>query len=594
MTMVALLFEPSIHWIGVTVFITKISIENFRGISTLEWSPPHGLVALVGPGDSCKTSILDAMELALSPRWNPTLSDNDFFQCNTELTIKIEVTVGNLPEALLDVRKFGLHLRGITDSGDIADEPAESDEPALTIRFLLDSEMEPTWTVINDRLEEPRTISARDRSEIGLAQIGGQPNTQFTWNRGSAIMAATSTQEHVNRILADAQRAMRKAVSELSMTDLQVGIEAASDAAVKMGAGQVARNLGALMSADSNGIRGATISLHSDGVPIDRSGLGTRRLVAIGLQELAVRPGAIILVDEIESGLEPYRLRHLIRVLRERSAEPDSSGAVSIAQTFLTTHSPVTLEELGAGAIHVVRRLDSGEIMVCAVDESLQSVVRSSPESFLARRILVCEGKTELGLITGIAAAWTIAHDGQSLAHMGVVLSHGAGAETGIRAVKFNGLGYPVLVFADSDIPLNPTAPDLESLGISSALWGGKMATETRISIDLPWTGFIELYAGTVENFSEESVRTTVAAQIGGSAASGSDPQSWLSDGIAESEIRTGFASAAKSKSWFKRINFGIGLGELIVRHWEYLRDTPLMETLNSIEHWVYDGDITG
>lgn len=50
--------------------IVKLSVENFRGIQELEWTPERRpLCCLIGHGDSGKSTVLDAIEAALSSRW---------------------------------------------------------------------------------------------------------------------------------------------------------------------------------------------------------------------------------------------------------------------------------------------------------------------------------------------------------------------------------------------------------------------------------------------------------------------------------------------------------------------------------------------
>jgi AAA ATPase domain len=48
--------------------IRHISIKNFRGIQKMDWALHSQIVCLVGAGDSTKSTILDAIEYALSPR----------------------------------------------------------------------------------------------------------------------------------------------------------------------------------------------------------------------------------------------------------------------------------------------------------------------------------------------------------------------------------------------------------------------------------------------------------------------------------------------------------------------------------------------
>ncbi|PTL37066.1 hypothetical protein CLG94_00610 [Candidatus Methylomirabilis limnetica] len=45
-----------------------IEIETLEGIKVLQWVPSSAVNCLIGPGDSTKTTVLDAVELCLNPR----------------------------------------------------------------------------------------------------------------------------------------------------------------------------------------------------------------------------------------------------------------------------------------------------------------------------------------------------------------------------------------------------------------------------------------------------------------------------------------------------------------------------------------------
>src|SRR5690554_800434 len=92
--------------------IKHIKIANYRGIKHLDWSIRTPVACLIGPGDSTKSTILDAIEKALSPYWNVAFEDSDFYQADTSNPIEITITVIQIPEALLTEQKFGLYLRG--------------------------------------------------------------------------------------------------------------------------------------------------------------------------------------------------------------------------------------------------------------------------------------------------------------------------------------------------------------------------------------------------------------------------------------------------------------------------------------------------
>ncbi|MGH9542808.1 MAG: AAA family ATPase [Terriglobales bacterium] len=64
--------------------IRQITIHNFRSIRQLTWQPAPGLNCLVGHGDSGKSTVLDAIELVLSPaRRQIGLTDADVFTSST-------------------------------------------------------------------------------------------------------------------------------------------------------------------------------------------------------------------------------------------------------------------------------------------------------------------------------------------------------------------------------------------------------------------------------------------------------------------------------------------------------------------------------
>jgi ribose 1,5-bisphosphokinase PhnN len=134
--------------------IRHIQIERFRGIRQMEWRVGGNFVCLVGPGDSTKTTILDAIEFALSPRWNIPFDDSDFYDTDTSAPIVITVTVGDLPEEFKSDARYGYLARGWTANGDLHDEPAEDDEMVLSIQLRVDRSLEQSWTVVNDRNPE--------------------------------------------------------------------------------------------------------------------------------------------------------------------------------------------------------------------------------------------------------------------------------------------------------------------------------------------------------------------------------------------------------------------------------------------------------
>ena len=111
--------------------IRKIEIQNFRGIKELVWLPSAGINCLIGPGDSGKSSILDAIDYCVGSRRNIQFTDADFHGLDVEQPIRILVTIGELDDALKNMDVYGLYVRGFdARSGEIEDEPEKEAETA--------------------------------------------------------------------------------------------------------------------------------------------------------------------------------------------------------------------------------------------------------------------------------------------------------------------------------------------------------------------------------------------------------------------------------------------------------------------------------
>lgn len=74
--------------------IRKISISYFRGIRSLEWLSDIALCFIIGPDDSGKSTILDAIEASLSSRWF-SFVESDFFGADTA-TLIVDTRMLNL------------------------------------------------------------------------------------------------------------------------------------------------------------------------------------------------------------------------------------------------------------------------------------------------------------------------------------------------------------------------------------------------------------------------------------------------------------------------------------------------------------------
>jgi len=560
--------------------IRKLEIDRFRGIKHLQWLPASSIVCLLGPGDSAKTTILDAIELCLGTRRAATFSDADFFNGQPTEPISIIATVGCLPSALLAEDKYGLNLRGWSPTGVLNDEPEAEDEPVLSIAFTIDDSYEPSWTVINDRLVEGRHFPARDRELLGLSRLGAEIDRHFSWSRGSVLNRATEDLSEVNKLVAEAHREARKAIADAPLAKLKEIAVKAQAAATQMGV-RVTGVYRPGLEAGGVVVGSSQLSLHQDDIPIRASGLGSRRLNALALQSMSLQQDPSILVDEVESGLEPHRLRHLVTKLRKAAGER--------GQTILTTHSVIPLQELASNFLYIVRR-DQGEVTVRQLGKKLQKTVRGSTEAMLGRRILVCEGKTEVGLCRGMASVWETRHAEIPFAHTGTALTSGNGAEAPEMAERLAHLGFAIGLLRDSDVQLSAVQSErLDALGVVVFAWPDQLSVEERVSLDVEWHTLQEIISLAAADEPDRSVLDLISAGLPANPVLETlSIDSWLSDSVSEEQIRLAFGRVAKKKPWFKRIDKGEALGEAIIVDLLTNEDTPLATTLRAVGDWVY------
>src|SRR5690606_1952985 len=127
-----------------------------------------------------------------------------------------------------------------------------------------------------------------------------------------------------------------------------------------------------------------------------------------------------------------------------------------------------------------------------AIADSVQGKIRLGAETFLAPKIVVCEGATEAGLLRGLDDFW-IAQNKSSFAYQGIAVFDAKGAKN-IREIATNlrELAYTTAVLADSDAPEQFSDADADELlrgGTTVIKWDGALSLEERVFADLPWPG---------------------------------------------------------------------------------------------------------
>lgn len=565
--------------------IRRLGIQNFRGINQLEWNLPNEKTfCLIGKGDSTKTTVLEAIRCAFSPQWNHAFYDSDFYQCNTDNSIQIEVVIGDLLAEFCAEQKYGAHLRGWDIKAfRLKDEPDDGDEHVLSIRLSVSKDLEPKWKVVTDRNPNGIDFKAADRAKVGVGFIGTYSEKQLTWAAGTALAKITES-DNLNESLVEATRAARSSLdSQRELVLKKFDAAAAKSELVAKGLGvPIGHEYKAHLDLSAISIRIGGLTLHDGDIPLRQLGLGSKRMLLCGIQQEGLEDQHITLFDEVEYGLEPHRVARLIKHIGE-----DQKG-----QYFLTTHSPTVLRELSVEQLYVLHKEDAGVRVVAAAGKALdglniQGHIRSSAEAFLSRKVIVCEGATEVGFLRGMDDLW-VAEGRLPFSYLGVVSldAHGASKVKNL-AIGFKALHYDVMVFADGDAQKQFSDQDAAELNedeIGVVMWSDSLSIEQRAMVDLPWEQVLAGVALAKElGFPvHDQVRSKLNIQYDEAIDKWQDSD----------ELRKAIGGAAKSSGWFKSIANGELWAQAVSPAFSdaAFLQTEFVTKLEQIRTWVEDG----
>jgi putative ATP-dependent endonuclease of the OLD family len=534
--------------------IRKIEIEQFRGIQKLTWLPAAGVNCLLGPGDSGKSSILDAIDFCLGARRNIQFTDADFHGLDVENPIRVSVTLGDLDEPLKSIEAYGPYLRGFNAaSGEIEDEPERGVETVLTLRLTVASDLEPSWSLLSDRAEaqgQGRNLNWSDRVRLAPTRIGVLADYHLGWRRGSVLNRVSDERADASAALAKAARDARAAFGNEAQHQLGETLAIVAATARELGI-PIGETIKAMLDAHTVSFSGGTISLHDeDGIPLRGLGTGSARLLIAGLQRKAAANASIILIDELEHGLEPHRIIRLLSSVGAKERVPP-------LQVFMTTHSPVALRELAGSQLFVIRPVaDEHHLLNVGTSNDIQSTIRLYPDAFLAPSVIVGEGASEVGLVRGLDQ-YRSATGHVSISARGTALVDCGGGDANrpfYRAMAFQALGYRTAVIRDDD--LEPTAEV-----VTAYIAAGGEVIACRNGRTLEDELFLSLSDGGVAKLLERAIEVHGEDQVNAHIVSASQGAWNLKSIRAERfspESRAVLAKAARLRrsGWFKSVTW--------------------------------------
>jgi len=490
---------------SVPAIIRQLSIERFRGIRSLKWNPVPGMNVVLGGGDVGKTTPLEAVALLLSPSNTLVLSEADYWQRKSDDEFCIRAVL-SLPSSSDITRQQKLALPWAWNGSDAVSPPVPSDadddipaplEPVYCFQVRGTAELEITWEIVHPN-DETDILPVALRRQIGVVRLSGDERN----DRDLRLVYGSA----LDRLLADT--ALRARIGQqVARFDLRNSLS--DDARANLAKLDKALNKESLPSkldlglTSSQGLSiGALIGLMAESdegvsLPLASWGAGTRRMTTLQIAAATESETRVTVIDELERGLEPYRVRKLARALQ---TEP--------TQSFVTTHSAVAIS--ASDQAHLWYLDPAGNIGALPREKITRQQARD-PETFLCRLAIIVEGLTENGFVSYLLER---AIEGELLDH-GLRVCLGQGNEATLdllEAMASAGLRFGG--FADNEAKFPGRWSTLKArMGDLLFQWSAG-STDQNVIAQIPFDKLTALLTGVDPNLSARR-RFTLAERLG-------------------------------------------------------------------------------
>jgi putative ATP-dependent endonuclease of OLD family len=534
--------------------VKRIIIARYRGLKSLSWDPARGVNCLIGPGDTGKSTLLSAVSLLLAPYPVQQASEFDYFERQLAEGFSVEAYLGGMNSATLVSGGTPPSLCGWLNGGPCNLPDEDGAEAVLHCRVRGTSELEIVHEIITDE-STVAPFPVKLRQKMLLTRLVGEERSGRDLRLGSGSL--------LDRFLepSSIRPAIQKAVA-LASTTLDM------PAAVKKNLAELGTRFGneglpshlhlGLFPQQGSGATGMvalfTGAKSDRSIPLAYSGMGTRQLAVISLSTSELREDPVIVVDEPERGLEPYRQRLVVR----RLVQAVGSGG----QAFVTTHSPAVLSSLDDCCIW---RMKAGPAPPVQFNKKhLCGILKRDPEAFFAPCPVFCEGPTELGLLTALLPKYLAS----GLTEVGIHLADGRGQPNVFDVIgAFYDAGLPCAAFLDNESEHSGRRAAV-SKKCALFVWERVCNIEEALARHLPKERFSELFLVASRQdinrarAKEDQVRQSLGITEPGERTA--FPELFASRG--DEPVRTALYTVMNDHEWFKSAELGFALGTALLK----------------------------
>lgn len=464
--------------------IRRVAIKNFRGIKDATLHLPRNVV-LVGDNNSCKSTVLEALDLTLGPdrisRHNP-IDEHDFYAGDyvdadgNPILIQIEVTIIGLSDE--QQRRFADHLewwdedtQELLQAGQAARVDQTNVSAALRVSF------EGSYDADEDDFKA-ETFYSISRQENGQATPFGKQDKRFcgflylrairtgsralSLERGSLLDIILQLEEKRPQMwenVLDQLRGVAVAEDpELGISDVLTRVQEAVQRFVSSEWAEAPK----LRVTDQTRetlrkqlvlfieTGAASLDGTSHSAPFYHQGTGTINALVLALLSIiaSLKDSVIFAMEEPEIAIPPHAQKRIMSNVRRSSS-----------QAIFTSHSPYVLEEFPPGQIVVMNRnggVLQGQQAALPPDVKPKAykldMRRRTCEALLARRVLVVEGATEYLALPTAARHLNSLKPGDygSFDALGIaVVDAGTDSQIAPLSSYFKGLGKTVFTVFD-------------------------------------------------------------------------------------------------------------------------------------------------